>query len=73
MYGISNVPLPCTSSTARGRRVGVIAAITHQIDRDGGRRGRRAVDAAVDVVVDAAVDVAVEVAADYERLNAFFV
>ena len=43
----------------------MIAAITHQIDRDGGRRGRRA--------VDAAVDVAVEVSADYERLNAFFV
>ena len=28
-------------STARGRRVGVIAAITHQICRDGRRRGRR--------------------------------
>ena len=31
-------------SAARGRRVGVIAAITRQIDRDGRRRGRRAAD-----------------------------
>ena len=65
MYGSSNVPLPCTSSTARGRRVGVIAAITHQIDRDGCRRGRRGGRRAADAAVD--------VAADYERLNAYFV
>ena len=37
----------CTSSTARGRRVGV----THQIDR-----GRHAAEAAVDVAVDVAAD-----------------
>ena len=65
MYGISNVPLPCTSSTARGRRVVLIVAIKHQIGRDGRRRGRRRGRCRGRRAVDDA--------ADYERINAFFV